>query len=45
MCYYIQKNKVIILLEMNDKWKSDQSLTSQECGGNNSNHRKVAKHV
>jgi hypothetical protein len=31
MCYYIQNNKVIIMLEMSDKCKNDQCPTSQKC--------------
>jgi hypothetical protein len=34
MCYYIQKNRVNILLETNNKCKGDQCPTSQECRGN-----------
>jgi hypothetical protein len=34
MCHHIKKNKVIILLEMNDKCRSNQSPTSQEGKGN-----------
>jgi hypothetical protein len=38
MCYHVKKNKVIIPLKKTNKWKSDQSSTSQEVEGNKLNH-------
>jgi hypothetical protein len=32
MCYYIQNNKVIILLEMSNKCRNDQCPTSKNAG-------------
>jgi len=43
MCYCIQKNRVIILLETNKKCKNDQNPTSQECKDNSLNYKKEAK--
>ncbi len=43
MCYCIEKNKVIILLEMSDKCKIIKCPTFQECEGNNPNYRKEVK--
>jgi hypothetical protein len=45
MCYYIQKNKVIILLEMSDKCWSDQCPTFEEYKGNNRNYRKEVEPI
>jgi hypothetical protein len=45
MCYYIQKNKVIILLEMNDKCSSNQCPTFEEYKGNNPNYRMEVEHT
>jgi hypothetical protein len=41
--YYIQKHRVIISLEINDKCRSNQCPTFQECGGNSPNYRKEVK--
>jgi hypothetical protein len=45
MCYYIQKDMMIILLETNDKCKNNQCPTSQKCKSNNLNYKKEAEPV
>jgi hypothetical protein len=39
MWYYIQKDMMIILLETNDKCKSDQCPIPKECKGSNMNYK------
>ncbi len=43
MCYCIQNNMVIILLEMINKCRNDQCPASQECEGNSPNYREGTK--
>jgi len=40
MCYCMQKNKVIILLETNNKCRIDQCSTSKEYKNKNPNYKK-----
>jgi hypothetical protein len=43
MCYYIQKDRMIILLETSDKCRNDQCPTPKECKGTNMNYKTKAK--
>jgi hypothetical protein len=45
MCYYIQENKMILLLKTSNKCKNDQCPTFQEYKDNNPNYKKEIKHA